>query len=158
MSFVPRWSALVPIACLAALSLALILASCGEPGDTAVDERSVPPTPSEATSESASVSPSGVTGDDGPYALVAENIAFSPTDLAFERGTDVTIRFENRDVVQHGFSVFPEGSEDEESAVFLGTPIEQGSTRYGFPAPEAGTYVFVCPVHPEDMVGTITVG
>jgi len=141
----------VPIGML----LALNAVACDNPGDTAVDDRTVP----SAAETEPTASPTATGGGATELTLVAENIAFSPGELALSGGGDVTIRFENRDAVRHGFSLFPEGSQDTEEAIFLGTTIgADGSTRYGFPAPEAGAYVFVCPVHPDDMVGTLTVG
>ena len=74
-------------------------------------------------------------------------------------GGDVTIRFDNRDPVQHAFSLFPEGSEEKEEEICLGNPVSgpSGNERYAFPAPEAGEYVFVCPIHPDEMIGSLLV-
>lgn len=137
--------------------IALIATACDNPGDEAVEDRTVP-SGTEATPSPSPVDDGG--GADTEPTLVAENFAFSPSELAVAGGGDVTIRFENRDTVQHAFSLFPEGSEEKQEAIFLGSPVSgpSGTERYAFPAPEPGAYVFLCPIHPDEMVGALTVG
>jgi plastocyanin len=142
--------------------VALSAVACDNPGDTAVDDRIVPSEAEASTTSgpSPSAAPSGeATKGRTDLSLVAENFAFSPSELSVAERSDVTIRFENRDTVQHSFSLFPEGSDQKEEAIFLGSPVSgpTGSERFVFPAPEPGAYVFVCPIHPEDMVGSLTV-
>jgi plastocyanin len=148
--------------CIAPLGLiALLTAACDNPGDTAVDDRIVPSEEPSATSSAAESGEPSVGSAQGgsELSLVAENMAFSPSELTVPAKSDVTIRFENRDPVQHSFSLFPEGDDEKEEAIFLGSPVSgpTGSERFAFPAPEEGAYVFVCPIHPEEMVGSLTV-
>jgi plastocyanin len=142
---------------LAALLL-VTLTACDNPGDEAVEERVVPSGTQTTTTPTATGSPADDTGGATELALTAENFAFSPGELVVEAGADVTIRFDNRDPVQHAFSLFPEGSEQKEEAIFLGNPVSgpDGNERYTFPAPESGEYVFLCPIHPDEMIGSLT--
>ena len=123
--------------------LPLFAAACDNPGDTAVDDRVVP---SDDEMSATSSSPeteepsAGASQGSSELSLVAENIAFSPSELTVAAKSDVTIRFENRDPVQHAFSLFPEGDDEKEEAIFLGSPVSgpTGSERFAFPAPEEG--------------------
>lgn len=84
------------------------------------------------------------------YDLVAENVAFSETELSASPGT-ITVAVENRDLFWHTFTV-------EELGVDLRVPVSAEMT-VTFDAPP-GEYRFVCaiPGHADaGMEGTLTV-
>jgi plastocyanin len=89
--------------------------------------------------------------------LVAQNLAFSQSEITVQAGALVTVNFNNMDTgIPHNFAVYTDAS--------ASTPIFQGAivtgpttTTYTFTAPSApGSYFFRCDVHPE-MTGTFTV-
>ena len=86
--------------------------------------------------------------------LSAQNIAYDTAQLTAPADQPFTIRFANKDPgVPHNVEI-----EDESGAtVFLGEIFNGIDTRdYAVPALPAGTYTFVCTVHP-NMTGTLTV-
>ncbi len=97
--------------------------------------------------------PSGAAG--GPVIeLAAQNIAFSTTTLQAPAGQPFTIHFKNSDPsVPHDVEI-----KDPSGAVAFKGDIITGpaEANYAVPALKAGTYTFLCTVHPS-MTGTITV-
>jgi len=86
--------------------------------------------------------------------LVAKNIHFSSTCLAAPAGKEVSVTLENRDHVNHNFSIYT----PEFDHVFTGDFTYSGETfTYRVPALEAGVYLFQCDVHPQDMSGPLIV-
>jgi plastocyanin len=86
----------------------------------------------------------------------AANLAFStdtltaPADRAFE------VFFDNREAVPHNVSIYRDESRSE--ALFTGEIITgPDSVTYRLGPLAAGTYVFVCDVHPAQMTGTFAV-
>ena len=82
--------------------------------------------------------------------LVADNVAFSRTDLSAEAG-DVTVSLANEDLFWHTFTI---------ESLDVDLPVPVGGTRTVTFSAEPGTYEFKCriPGHPEaGMVGTLTV-
>lgn len=80
---------------------------------------------------------------------------FDPSTLTAPAGQPLTIEFDNPDVAPHNIAIKaanPDGSD------WIGLPIAQAgqTATYQAPALKAGTYTFVCSVHPT-MVGTLTV-
>jgi plastocyanin len=106
-----------------------------------------------------------VAGDEGeePHApggpgeivsIVAQDIAFQPTHLTVPAGRPFTIRFDNRDTVQHNVAIYDDPG-------FSGEPLFNGEivtgpieVDYQVGPLEAGTYPFHCVVHP-NMIGEI---
>jgi plastocyanin len=88
--------------------------------------------------------------------LVAQNIAYDQAELTVAADTAFTIAFANQDAgIPHNVAIH-EGSATG-TAVFTGDIITGvAQTVYSVPALKAGTYAFVCSVHPS-MVGTLTV-
>ena len=88
--------------------------------------------------------------------LNATGIAYDPTDLAAPANTPFQIIFTNNDAgIPHNVSIHegsPTGPEVFKGDIFAGVRTES----YHVPALPAGTYSFVCSVHP-NMVGTLTV-
>jgi len=83
-------------------------------------------------------------------ALVAESSKFDSTSLTVPAGSPFAIAFENLDAVPHNVSVRG-GSSPIVTEVFTG-PAER---TYLYPSLTAGSYTFICDVHPE-MIGTLT--
>jgi plastocyanin len=83
-------------------------------------------------------------------ALVAESSKFDSTSLAVPAGSPFAIAFENLDALPHNVSIRG-GSSPIVTEVFTG-PAER---TYVYPALPAGSYTFICDVHPE-MTGTLT--
>lgn len=86
--------------------------------------------------------------------LTAVNIAFDPTTLDAPANTAFTLAFQNNDNgVPHDVAI-----KDGGGAVVFGGEIFNGVDKrdYAVPALAAGTYTFVCTVHP-NMTGTLTV-
>ncbi|MGZ8598677.1 MAG: cupredoxin domain-containing protein [Actinomycetota bacterium] len=98
-------------------------------------------------------------GEEGPGGvvvnLVAQDIAFDPTSLTAPAAEPFTIAFDNRDAgIQHNVEIF-----DNED--FSGTALFEGElvtgvaqADYAVDPLDAGTYFFLCIVHP-NMTGEL---
>jgi plastocyanin len=88
--------------------------------------------------------------------LSASGIAYDKTELAAPANTPFQIDFTNNDAgIPHNVSIHAgsaTGTEVFKGEIFTGS----GVRTYDVPALPAGTYTFVCSVHP-NMVGTLTV-
>jgi plastocyanin len=114
---------------------------------------SAPPSPSgPAGSPAVSAAP----GASVTLQLAAQGIAYDRTDLEAPANTPFQIAFTNTDAgIPHNVSIHRDSATGEE--VFKGDIFNGTETRtYDVPALPAGTYAFVCSVHP-NMVGTLTV-
>jgi plastocyanin len=112
---------------------------------------------SAAPSGSPAGSPAGSGGAAGTVIqLAAANIAYDQTELTAPANTPFQIAFTNNDAgIPHNVSIHqgsPTGTEVFKGAIFTGVVTQ----TYDVPALPAGTYSFVCSVHP-NMVGTLTV-
>lgn len=99
----------------------------------------------------------GEEAGEGPGAVVrlaARDIAFEPADLTVPAGEAFAIAFDNKDDVQHNVQIFD--NEDHSGApLFDGALIAGPSeTTYDVEALDAGSYFFVCEIHPQ-MTGDI---
>ena len=101
---------------------------------------------------SPSPAPSGAPGQ-VELQLAARNIQFDTTALEAPAGTPFTIVFANEDpATPHNVEIRRDGQ-----TVFKGEIFPGVETRpYPIPPLEAGTYEFLCTVHP-NMTGTLTV-
>jgi len=113
--------------------------------------------PSAAPSGGPAASPAASGGTAGPVLqLAASGIAYDQTDLTAPANTPFQIAFTNNDAgIPHNVSIHegsPTGTEVFKGTIFTGVATQ----TYDVPALPAGTYSFVCSVHP-NMVGTLTV-
>jgi cytochrome c oxidase subunit 2 len=93
----------------------------------------------------------------GPTLQVsAVNIAYEQSSLEAPAGTPFSIAFNNKDAgVPHNVSIHKDSASGQE--VFKGDIFSGPAQKsYSVPALPAGTYAFVCSVHP-NMTGTLTV-
>lgn len=129
----------------ATIATAALLAACG--GDDDGERRA---TPTEVT---------GLGDDDGvvEIELTAANVEFDKDTLEVPAGAEVSLTLDNRDTVEHSFSLYETAESDE--ALFEGPRFEGPSFLiYEFSAPDApGTYQFRCGVHPAVMTGDFVV-
>jgi len=106
----------------------------------------VDPAPSEAPA--ASLSPD--------QTVIAQSVlGFAETTMTVPAGVELTVDFQNPDTgVQHNWALYDPADGSE---LFKG-PIETGPANASFtvPALEAGTYDYVCDIHPQTMTGTLT--
>ena len=112
--------------------------------------------------KSATATQSAGQGSDGAdeeikLTLVAENTKFDKTTLEAPAGKDVALTMENKDSIEHTFSLYP--SADSKDPLFAGQRFAGPSfLTYGFTAPETpGTYHFQCDIHPNAMKGDFVV-
>jgi plastocyanin len=148
--------------------LALLAAACttsAAPGWTYAPPTEAPPSQA-APSGDASVAPSTEApsagsptevpgGGGGVVQVSAVNIAYEQTEISAPAGAPFTIHFDNKDAgIPHNVAIKdPSGTE-----VFKGDIITgPAQADYQVPALPAGTYQFVCSVHP-NMTGTLKVG
>jgi plastocyanin len=116
------------------LALAAVLAACS-------DASVATPTPAAPAS-----SPSG-----DAVSVVAKDIKFVPTPVSVKADTAFDIVFDNQDGAPHNIDI----SSSSGAPVFKGEIVTSTKVTYAVPALPAGTYGFICDVHPE-MKGTIT--
>jgi plastocyanin len=84
--------------------------------------------------------------------IVAKDIKFQDTAVTVAAGKPLTIVFENQDGAPHNVDI----KDASGAEVFKGDVVSSTTVTYQVPALAAGTYSFLCDVHP-DMTGTITV-
>ena len=119
------------------------------------EELTPPPTPTPAPSTSAAPGASQEPGATVSLAITASGIAFDTDSLEVPANTPFQIVFTNNDAgIPHNVAIH-EGSPTG-PAVWTGEIFNGVETRtYDVPALPAGTYGFVCTVHP-NMTGTLT--
>ena len=96
--------------------------------------------------------PAPVEGDCGTTIQLAavETIRFDTDSIEAPAGEDFCIEFTNNDTIEHDVGIDEIGFDGENVA-----PGE--SITYLIPAMEAGDYTFLCTIHPQAMVGDLTV-
>ena len=108
---------------------------------------------------SAEASGSAAPGGSGQLVVVnitAQGIKFTESAITAPAGTPFQIQFDNEDAnVPHNVAIRTGGTTGPE--IFKGTVFSGVATHaYDVPALDAGSYAFVCDVHPT-MTGTLTV-
>jgi cytochrome c oxidase subunit 2 len=118
-----------------------------------------PPAPSGSAGASGAPSASGAPGGGGAaetLKITAKDIAFQESALSVKAGAPFKIDFDNEDSgVPHNVAIHqgsPTGTEVFKGAIFPGVATQ----TYDVTPLDAGTYAFVCSVHPT-MTGTLTV-
>jgi plastocyanin len=122
------------------LAMAAFLAACA--GTSAA-----PATPADPAATTAP----GPAGD--AVTIVAKDIRFATPQVSVPAGKPVTIQFDNQDGAPHNIAI----KDASGAPVFKGDIVAGATVTYQVPALAAGTYTFICEVHP-DMQGTITAG
>ena len=136
------------VAALALLPVLItaVLAACGDGDDK---NKSATATGSAAASEAAD--------EEVKLTLVAQNTKFDKTTLEAPAGEDVALTMENKDSIEHTFSLYETAGATEKLAggqAFSGPAF----LTYQFTAPETpGTYHFQCDIHPTAMNGDFVV-
>ena len=95
--------------------------------------------------------PAGSPSGDG-VTVVAKDIQFTTPDVSARAGSAFTLTFDNQDGAPHNIAI----SDASGAKVFKGDIVTSQKVDYAVPALAAGTYSFICEVHPE-MKGTLTV-
>ena len=122
---------------LGPIVLAAVLAACS--GASAA--------PATGSPAPAAGTPSGAT-----VAVVAKDLKFATPAVSAKAGNPFTIAFDNQDGAPHNIAI----SDASGAKVFKGDIVAGQKVDYQVPALAAGTYAFICEVHP-DMKGTLTV-
>ena len=116
------------------LALAAVLAACS--GATAAA-----PTPA---------APAGNPSGDA-VTIVAKDMKFVQSAVPVKAGAAFDLVFDNQEGAPHNVAI----SDASGASVFKGEIVSNAKVTYKVPALSAGTYGFICEVHP-DMKGTIT--
>jgi plastocyanin len=119
---------------LGLLALAAVLAACSGASAEA-------PTPA---------APAGSPSADA-VTIAAKDLKFVQTAVPVKAGAAFDLVFDNQDGAPHNISI----SNPSGANVFKGEIVSGKQVTYAVPALAAGTYAFICEVHPE-MKGTIT--
>jgi plastocyanin len=111
-----------------------------------------PPTSAPASAVPVAVGSPAATG--ATIHISAQNIAFDTDHLAATAGQAFVLEFDNNDAgVPHNVEIKDAGG----ASVFKGQIITgPAKASYQVPALPAGSYMFLCDVHP-NMTGTLTV-
>ena len=83
--------------------------------------------------------------------IVAKDLKFVPTAVPVKADAGFDIAFDNQDGAPHNIDISSSGG----ATVFKGEIVTSTKVTYAIPPLPAGTYGFICDVHPE-MKGTIT--
>jgi len=131
---------------LALLTTAALLVSCGDDDGNGATVNGTPTLVAGSAS-----------GDSGEelieLELTAEKTQFDKDRLQAPAGSEVSLTYDNRDGVEHNFSLYE--TVDSNEPLFQGSLLPGPSFLiYQFTAPEEpGTYRFQCDVHPDAMNG-----
>jgi plastocyanin len=100
-----------------------------------------------------SAAPASPAGSVDPNAIVvtAKDLKFNPTEVSAPADAAFEIVFDNQESAPHNIVI----SDAAGTKVFEGEVITNQQVTYQVPALAAGTYPFICAVHP-DMKGNVT--
>ena len=122
--------------------LALAAAGCGGGDDESDGSASATTTAPETTAAAGG-------GGEDELQLAASGTAWDTTSFDLTSGSNYSIEVDNQDGVQHNFTF-------EAAQADVDIPANEDAT-VTFTAPAAGSYEFLCAIHPAAMKGTITV-
>ncbi|HSR28403.1 MAG TPA: cupredoxin domain-containing protein [Actinomycetes bacterium] len=122
--------------------LALAAAGCGGGDDESDGSASATTTAPETTAAAGG-------GGEDELQLAASGTAWDTTSFDLTSGSNYSIEVDNQDGVQHNFTF-------EAAQADVDLPANEDAT-VTFTAPAAGSYEFLCAIHPAAMKGTITV-
>ncbi len=123
---------------LGLVALPMVLAACS------MAAAALPPgTPAPA--------PAAGPPDGKSVSIVAKDMRFVEPLVSVPAGIPFAAEFDNLDDVPHNVAI----SDGAGSSMFKGAIVAAAKVVYSVPALAAGTYTFICEVHP-DMQGTIT--
>jgi len=111
----------------------------GEPVASAPAGGGVAPAPTEAALP------------EGDVLIRADNVQFLESAVTVPAGREFTIVFDNREAIPHNVEIRKDGSSVWIGELFTGPEVRV----YTVPPLDAGTYEFICTVHP-NMTGTMT--
>lgn len=146
--------------------LALLSGACGDDeGDGGYGATATPTTVAAATGSTfdppAAHGNEGSAGNCSPpgpsVSIVADNMAFDKTSLAVPANQAVTVTFENRQDVPHGFTILE--AQNSSNFFFQEAPFRGPRTVTLNVGPlRRGDFAFKCQVHPNTMFGMFSVG
>jgi len=124
---------------------------------TALALRPAGPSAGPPITPTATLPPATCSPDGGLLRVAASGFAFDPNCLAAHAGEPFRIAFVNEDAgVQHNVAVYEDAAGTR--ARFVGDPVTgPGTTIYRVGALDAGTYLFRCDLHPQQMRGVLVV-
>jgi len=139
-------------------SLVFLTAACGGGEEDGEDGDDRPTAGRTATPEE---TPGDATGDgvSSQLELTAKDTLWDTDELEAPADQDLTIVLHNEDGgIAHDFDIYTVEEGEAEDLAFDGELFKGiGTETFTVPALEAGTYQFICSVHPATMVGTLIV-
>jgi plastocyanin len=89
--------------------------------------------------------------------LVAAQVRWDPTTLIAPAGKVWHVKIDNKDAppAYHNFTVASGKTFAER--IFQSPNFAAGTFTFDIPALPAGSYLFICTIHPETMTGTLTI-
>jgi plastocyanin len=149
------------------LAIALAACSSGSPAATTSGSPAATPLPSSPSASSPAGTPSapasapasagtgGSASGGDALQISAQGIQYSTNQLQAPADQAFTIEFQNNDSgIAHNVDILDANND----SIFKGTIFPGVATQtYKVPALKAGTYSFMCDVHPSIMTGTLTV-
>jgi plastocyanin len=140
--FVKRLSPTLGLVALATV-LAAVLAACS--GSSAAPGTASPGQPSRA--------PASPGTGGGIPTVTAKDLAFAETEVSVPAGAAFELILDNREGAPHNILI----RDATGGTLFAGEIVSNGTVTNRIPALAAGTYPFLCEVHP-DMTGALVAG
>jgi plastocyanin len=148
-----------PLLFLALVVVAAIATACtssSQPAWTYAAPTSPPPSQPAASGSAApaSVAPGSPGAGVGTVSISAINTAFEQATVSAPAGQAFVITFDNKEAVPHNIQI----KDASGTSMFKGDIVTgPKQVDYQVPALPAGSYTFMCDVHP-NMTGTLTAG
>ena len=157
----PARLAMFPFTFLFVAAVGALGAGCdSQPESHTVLPAKTPPGASVVATAKLAASASPARATPAPNTILMKDNFFEPKDLTAKAGQEVTLTLRNTGLVLHNMHIAPlDGNFDSPLSV-LSNPefVTNGKTAtLTWTPPSAGTYRFRCDIHPDLMMGTITV-